>query len=76
MKTASREEISPKRLRVLVVEDEMLSAMLVEDSLVDFGCDVVGPVGPAVTREDFCPSSCIRHQERISRSSNLQYFKP
>jgi DNA-binding response OmpR family regulator len=44
MQTVSREQTSPKRLRVLVVEDEMLLAMLVEDSLVDFGCDVVGPV--------------------------------
>jgi DNA-binding response OmpR family regulator len=31
-------------LRVLVVEDEMLLAMLMEDTLADFGCDVVGPV--------------------------------
>jgi len=30
--------------RVLVVEDEALVAMLVEDALVDAGCDVVGPV--------------------------------
>jgi len=44
MQIVSREQTSPKRLRVLVVEDEMLLAMLVEDSLVDFGCDVVGPV--------------------------------
>jgi DNA-binding response OmpR family regulator len=44
MKTVSREQTSLKRFRVLVVEDEMLLAMLVEDSLMDFGCDVVGPV--------------------------------
>jgi CheY-like chemotaxis protein len=30
-------------LRVLVVEDEMLVAMLLEDMLGDFGCSVVGP---------------------------------
>ena len=30
-------------LRVLVVEDEMLVAMLVEDMLTDFGCVIVGP---------------------------------
>lgn len=30
-------------LRVLVVEDEMLVAMIVEDMLTDFGCAVVGP---------------------------------
>ena len=29
--------------RVLVVEDEMMIAMLVEDMLTDFGCVVVGP---------------------------------
>lgn len=34
----------PERARVLVVEDEMLLAMLMEDTLADFGCDVVGPV--------------------------------
>jgi len=30
-------------LRVLVVEDEMLVAMLLEDMLSDFGCSIVGP---------------------------------
>jgi CheY-like chemotaxis protein len=29
--------------RVLVVEDEMMIAMLVEDMLTDLGCSVVGP---------------------------------
>jgi len=33
-----------ERFRVLVVEDEMLLAMQLEDTLADFGCDVVGPV--------------------------------
>ena len=31
--------------RVLVVEDEMMIAMLVEDMLAELGCAVVGP-GP------------------------------
>ncbi|MBN9320332.1 MAG: response regulator [Caulobacterales bacterium] len=31
-------------LRVLVVEDEALVAMLVEDMLTDLGCTVVGPL--------------------------------
>ncbi len=31
------------RMRVLVVEDELLVAMLVEDMLADAGCIVVGP---------------------------------
>ncbi len=35
---------SGERYRVLVVEDEMLLAMLMEDTMADFGCDVVGPV--------------------------------
>jgi len=30
--------------RILVVEDEMMIAMLVEDMLLDLGCSVVGPV--------------------------------
>ena len=29
--------------RILVVEDEMLVAMMVEDILLDLGCEVVGP---------------------------------
>lgn len=32
-----------KGRRVLVVEDEMMIAMLVEDMLADLGCAVVGP---------------------------------
>jgi CheY-like chemotaxis protein len=42
--TASPEQAWPERFRVLVVEDEMFSAMLMEDLLADLGCDVVGPV--------------------------------
>ncbi len=33
-----------KGRRILIVEDEMMIAMLVEDMLSDLGCDVVGPV--------------------------------
>ncbi len=32
-----------KGLRVLVVEDEAAISMLLEDMLMDFGCDIVGP---------------------------------
>jgi CheY-like chemotaxis protein len=32
------------RCRVLIVEDEAMIAMLVEDMVVDFGSEVVGPV--------------------------------
>ena len=45
MNTSSTKQTLLERLRVLVVEDEMLPAMLMEDLLADFGCDVVGPVG-------------------------------
>lgn len=31
-------------VRVLIVEDEAAIAMLLEDMLLDFGCEVVGPV--------------------------------
>lgn len=34
-----------KGLRLLVVEDEALVAMLIEDILLDLDCVVVGPVG-------------------------------
>jgi CheY-like chemotaxis protein len=37
-------ETSFKGRRILVVEDEMMIAMLVEDMLSDLGCAVVGPV--------------------------------
>lgn len=30
--------------RILVVEDEMLIAMMLEDLLIELGCEVVGPV--------------------------------
>lgn len=30
--------------RVLVVEDEILIAMMIEDALTEFGCEIVGPV--------------------------------
>lgn len=42
MNTISSQE--PQRVRVLVVEDEMLLAMFMEDTLADFDCEVVGPV--------------------------------
>ncbi|MEO8714518.1 MAG: response regulator [Acetobacteraceae bacterium] len=31
-------------LRILVVEDEAIIAMMLEDMLAEFGCEVVGPV--------------------------------
>ncbi|KQT53667.1 hypothetical protein ASG43_17670 [Aureimonas sp. Leaf454] len=35
--------MAPTRKRVLVVEDEMMVAMMIEDMLIDLGFDVVGP---------------------------------
>ena len=44
MMSPALESSSPLRgLRVLIVEDEALIASLVEDFLLDLGCDVVGP---------------------------------
>lgn len=46
--TASHNEPKVPRLqgvRILVVEDEMMVAMLMEDLLGDFGCTIVGPAG-------------------------------
>jgi DNA-binding response OmpR family regulator len=31
-------------LRILIVEDELLVAMLVEEMLQDLGCEIVGPI--------------------------------
>ncbi len=36
---------SLRGLRILVVEDEAAISMLLEDMLLDFGCEVVGPAG-------------------------------
>ncbi|WP_112662399.1 response regulator [Microvirga flavescens] len=47
-----------KGLRVLVVEDEAAISLLLEDMLIDFGCEVIGPAArlaaalDAVARED------------------------
>lgn len=40
---ADRAALDPAGLRVLVLEDEMLVALLIEDMLAEFGCVVVGP---------------------------------
>ena len=37
----SKRELSNRK--VLVVEDEMMIAMLIEDMLDEFGCKLVGP---------------------------------
>ena len=41
--------IDPSRVlagkRVLIVEDELLVALMIEDVLADLGCEVVGPFG-------------------------------
>ncbi|WP_428490004.1 response regulator [Rhodopila sp.] len=35
--------------RILIVEDEMLVAFLIEEFLFDFGCSTVGPCGDVAT---------------------------
>lgn len=47
MTAVARGHAAAERVRVLVVEDEMLLAMLMEDTLTDIGCDVVGPIARA-----------------------------
>jgi CheY-like chemotaxis protein len=39
-------------LRVLVVEDEAAISLLLEDMLLDFGCEVVGPAARLATALD------------------------
>ncbi|MEO8715818.1 MAG: response regulator [Acetobacteraceae bacterium] len=39
----SDDRVGLANLRVLVLEDEMLVALLVEDMIAEFGCVVVGP---------------------------------
>jgi CheY-like chemotaxis protein len=38
--------------RVLIVEDELLVALLIEDVLVDLGCSTLGPCGSVATALD------------------------
>ena len=45
--------------RVLIVEDEALIAMLFEDMLSDFGCDVVGPAMNVRQALDVAQSAAI-----------------
>ena len=40
----------PAGLRILLVEDEMLIAILIEDLLQGLGCHVVGPSGEQARR--------------------------
>jgi CheY-like chemotaxis protein len=47
--TAESNEDILQGARVLVVEDEAAISMLLEDMLLDFGCDVVGPAARLAT---------------------------
>jgi CheY-like chemotaxis protein len=40
-------------MRVLVVEDEAAISMLLEDMLMDFGCEVVGPAARLASAVEF-----------------------
>ena len=35
--------LESRRKRVLIVEDEAMISMLIEDMVLDFGCEIVGP---------------------------------
>jgi CheY-like chemotaxis protein len=35
--------------RILIVEDELLVALMIEDFLIDFGCTTIGPCGTVET---------------------------
>jgi CheY-like chemotaxis protein len=48
--TSSGEDL--RGLRVLVVEDEAAISLLLEDMLLDFGCEVVGPAARLATALD------------------------
>jgi CheY-like chemotaxis protein len=48
--TSSGEDL--RGLRVLVVEDEAAISLLLEDMLLDFGCEVVGPAARLSTALD------------------------
>jgi CheY-like chemotaxis protein len=43
-------------LRILVVEDEAAISLLLEDMLLDFGCEVVGPAGRLAAALDLAAS--------------------
>nr|WP_294545970.1 response regulator [uncultured Rhodopila sp.] len=45
--TAAERALSGKR--VLVVEDELLVALMIEDFLTEFGCTTIGPCGTVET---------------------------
>lgn len=47
-------EISLDELRVLVVEDELLIAMMLEEMLEDFGCSVIGPCADLASALSSC----------------------
>jgi two-component SAPR family response regulator len=40
-------------MKVMVVEDEALIAMILEDMLVDLGCEVIGPFGGVTPAMDW-----------------------
>jgi DNA-binding response OmpR family regulator len=46
-------------LRVLVVEDEAMVAMLIEDALIDLGCEVIGPVAGVAAALDLLEAEAV-----------------
>ena len=46
-------------LRILIVEDEAAISLLLEDMLLDFGCEVVGPAGRLAAALDLASSETL-----------------
>src|SRR3981081_2549909 len=49
----------PAGLRVLIVEDEMLLAFMLQDMLAEWGCAVVGPAGRVATALSLAGSEAL-----------------
>jgi CheY-like chemotaxis protein len=58
------------RCRVLIVEDEAVIAMLVEDMVLDFGSEVVGPVANVTEALELLVMLCSMRQSSTSKSGS------
>ena len=71
-----------KGLRVLVVEDEAMIAMLIEDMLTELGCTIVGPASStrqafaAIERETFEAASSTSISMASERFLSPKSFVP
>lgn len=49
----------PAGMRILVVEDEVTISLLLEDMLLDLGCEVIGPVGRIALAQDLVATEAM-----------------